>query len=132
MNAFQMHEILIVAVLFSVSATANSGFIRRRGFYRAGAAEICTWDKKICSPSLAGRPTLPPNDFNELLRWMIKVGHPGLGSFGHLADVLAMEELGVKVTQVPYRGAGPATSSARRSSKSVSGTCCRRPPARHV
>jgi len=63
---------------------------------------------------LAGRPTLPPNNFNELLRWMkqpgqsIKVGHPGVGSFGHLADVLVMQELGVKATQVPYRGAGPA------------------------
>jgi putative tricarboxylic transport membrane protein len=64
--------------------------------------------------TLAGRPTLPPHNFNELLRWMkqpgqnIKVGHPGVGSFGHLADVLVMEELGVQVTQVPYRGAGPA------------------------
>jgi tripartite-type tricarboxylate transporter receptor subunit TctC len=38
----------------------------------------------------------------------VKVGHPGVGSFGHLADVLAVQELGVKVTQVPYRGAGPA------------------------
>ncbi len=64
--------------------------------------------------TLAARPDLPPNNFDELLRWMkergqsIRVGHPGVGSFGHLADVLAMEELGVKVTQVPYRGAGPA------------------------
>jgi tripartite-type tricarboxylate transporter receptor subunit TctC len=64
--------------------------------------------------TLAARPTLPPNNFDELLRWMkepgqsIRVGHPGVGSFGHLADVLAMQELGVKVTQVPYRGAGPA------------------------
>jgi tripartite-type tricarboxylate transporter receptor subunit TctC len=64
--------------------------------------------------TLAGRPTLPPDDFNELLRWTkvpgqnIKVGHPGVGSFGHLADVLIMQELGMKVTQVPYRGAGPA------------------------
>jgi tripartite-type tricarboxylate transporter receptor subunit TctC len=64
--------------------------------------------------TLSGRPTLPPNNFNELLGWMkqpgqvIKVGHPGVGSFGHLADVLAMQEFGVKVTQVPYRGAGPA------------------------
>src|SRR3974377_1114847 len=64
--------------------------------------------------TLAARPTLPPNDFNGLLQWMkqpgqsIKVGHPGVGSFGHLADVLAMQELGVTVTQVPYRGAGPA------------------------
>jgi tripartite-type tricarboxylate transporter receptor subunit TctC len=64
--------------------------------------------------TLAGRPTLPPNNFDELLRWMkepgqsIKVGHPGVGSYGHLADVLIVQELGVKVTQVPYRGAGPA------------------------
>jgi tripartite-type tricarboxylate transporter receptor subunit TctC len=64
--------------------------------------------------TLAGRPTLPPNDFDELLRWMkepgqtIKVGHPGVGSFGHLGEVLVFQELGVKVTQVPYRGAGPA------------------------
>ena len=64
--------------------------------------------------TLAGRPGLPPNNFKELLPWMrtpgqnLKFGHPGVGSFGHLADVLIMGELGVKVTQVPYRGAGPA------------------------
>jgi tripartite-type tricarboxylate transporter receptor subunit TctC len=64
--------------------------------------------------TLAGRPTLPPNDFKELLAWMkqpdhnLKIGHPGVGSFGHLADVLAMQQMGVKVIQVPYRGAGPA------------------------
>jgi tripartite-type tricarboxylate transporter receptor subunit TctC len=64
--------------------------------------------------TVAGRPDLPPNNFKELLAWSkkpgqnIKVGHPGVGSFGHLADVLIMQELGLKVTQVPYRGAGPA------------------------
>jgi putative tricarboxylic transport membrane protein len=64
--------------------------------------------------TLAGRPTLPPNNFDELLRWIkqpgrrIRVGHPGVGSFGHLADMLIMQELGVNATQVPYRGAGPA------------------------
>ena len=64
--------------------------------------------------TLAGRPTLPPNNFDELLHWMkqpgqtIKVGHPGVGSFGHLGEVLVFQELGVKVIQVPYRGAGPA------------------------
>jgi tripartite-type tricarboxylate transporter receptor subunit TctC len=68
----------------------------------------------ITSNTLAGRPTLPPNDFKELLAWMkqsgqnIKVGHPGVGSFGHLAEVLVFHEFGVTVTQVPYRGAGPA------------------------
>src|SRR5690242_7458128 len=64
--------------------------------------------------TLAGRPSLPSNDFNELLRWMkepnqtIRIGHPGVGSFGHLAEVLIFHELGIKTTQVPYRGAGPA------------------------
>jgi tripartite-type tricarboxylate transporter receptor subunit TctC len=68
----------------------------------------------ITANTLAGRPTLPPNNFAELLRWMevpgqnIRVGHPGVGSFGHLAEVLLFHELGIKVTQVPYRGAGPA------------------------
>jgi tripartite-type tricarboxylate transporter receptor subunit TctC len=66
------------------------------------------------SNTIAGRPTLPPNNFKELLAWMkqpgqsAKIGHPGVGSFGHLAEVLAFQEMGVKVTQVPYRGAGPA------------------------
>ena len=32
----------------------------------------------------------------------------GVGSFGHLAGVLVAQELGAAVTQVPYRGAGPA------------------------
>jgi tripartite-type tricarboxylate transporter receptor subunit TctC len=64
--------------------------------------------------TLAGPPSLPPNNFDALLRWLkepgqtIRVGHPGVGSFGHLAEVLVFQELGVKVTQVPYRGAGPA------------------------
>ena len=64
--------------------------------------------------TIAGRPTLPANNFKELLRWMkkpgrsAKIGHPGVGSFGHLGEVLVFQETGVKVTQVPYRGAGPA------------------------
>jgi tripartite-type tricarboxylate transporter receptor subunit TctC len=64
--------------------------------------------------TIAGRPTLPPNNFKELLDWLkqsgqnAKVGHPGVGSFGHLAEVLGFQEMGVNVTQVPYRGAGPA------------------------
>lgn len=64
--------------------------------------------------ALAAPANLPPKDFKELLAWMkkperpVKVGHPGVGSFGHLAGVLIAQELGVKVTQVPYRGAGPA------------------------
>ncbi len=68
----------------------------------------------IAINTIAGRPDLPPNNFDELLKWMkepgrtAKIGHPGVGSFGHLGEVLIFQEMGVKVTQVPYRGAGPA------------------------
>jgi tripartite-type tricarboxylate transporter receptor subunit TctC len=64
--------------------------------------------------TIAARPDLPAKDFKELLAWMkspgrsAKIGHPGVGSFGHLGEVLVFQEMGVKVTQVPYRGAGPA------------------------
>jgi tripartite-type tricarboxylate transporter receptor subunit TctC len=63
---------------------------------------------------LTGRETLPANNFPELLAWMkqpgqnVKIGHAGVGSYAHLASVLVAQELGVTVTQVPYRGAGPA------------------------
>jgi tripartite-type tricarboxylate transporter receptor subunit TctC len=62
----------------------------------------------------AARPDFPANNFDEMLRWMkqpgqiVKIGHAGVGSYSHLAGVLIAEELGVKATQVPYRGAGPA------------------------
>jgi tripartite-type tricarboxylate transporter receptor subunit TctC len=69
--------------------------------------------------TLAARPNLPANNFAEFLKWAkqtgtgVKFGHPGVGSFGHLADALICQELGIKVTQVPYRGAGPALVDLR-------------------
>src|ERR1700733_11149506 len=68
----------------------------------------------ITSNVMAGRVALPANNFKELPAWIkqpgqtIRIGHPGVGSFGHLAEVLIFQQIGVKVTQVPYRGAGPA------------------------
>jgi tripartite-type tricarboxylate transporter receptor subunit TctC len=61
-----------------------------------------------------GRADLPANNLEELVGWMkqagsdVKIGHPGVGAFGHLAGVLIANELGGNATQVPYRGAGPA------------------------
>jgi tripartite-type tricarboxylate transporter receptor subunit TctC len=63
----------------------------------------------------AGRPTLPMDDLKGLVGWMkeqghaVKMGHAGVGSYGHLAGVLVAQELGAAPTQIPYRGAGPAT-----------------------
>jgi tripartite-type tricarboxylate transporter receptor subunit TctC len=62
----------------------------------------------------AARADLPPANAAELVKWMkepnrnAKVAHPGVGSFGHLVGVLVAQEFGATVTQVPYRGAGPA------------------------
>ena len=64
--------------------------------------------------TLAAPGNLPPNNLKELLTWTkstnrtVKIGHPGVGSFGHLAGVLVAQELHLNATQVPYRGAGPA------------------------
>ena len=64
--------------------------------------------------TLAGSASLPPNNLKELLSWAkepgrtIKIGHAGVGSYGHLSGVLVAQELGMKASQIPYRGAGPA------------------------
>ena len=60
---------------------------------------------------LVGRKTLEANTLPELVAWMktskARMGHPGVGSTGHLATALLAQALGVEVTHVPYRGAAP-------------------------
>ncbi len=96
-----------VALAAGMSMYQNLSFDAEKDFVTIGLINTA-------ASTLAARPTLPPNNFDELLRWMkepgqsIKIGHPGVGSYGHLAGVLVAQELGIKVTQVPYRGAGPA------------------------
>jgi len=38
----------------------------------------------------------------------VKFANAGIGSFSHLAGVLVGQEIGAPLTQIPYRGAGPA------------------------
>jgi tripartite-type tricarboxylate transporter receptor subunit TctC len=96
-----------VALAAGVSMYPNLSFDAEKDFVTIGLINTA-------ASTLAGRPTLPPNNFKELVRWMkepgqsVKIGHSGVGSYAHLAGVLLAQELGVKVTQVPYRGAGPA------------------------
>jgi tripartite-type tricarboxylate transporter receptor subunit TctC len=76
--------------------------------------------------TLATRPDMPAKNLAELIKWMkepgrtTKIAHPGVGSFGHLAGVLLAQELGIKVTQVPYRGAGPALNDLLASQVDIS------------
>jgi tripartite-type tricarboxylate transporter receptor subunit TctC len=99
-----LHQVALAA---GMTLYPNRTFDAEKDFVAIGLVNTA-------AATLAARPTLPPSKLDELVRWMkepgqsIKVGHPGVGSFGHLADVLIMQELGVKVVQVPYRGAGPA------------------------
>jgi tripartite-type tricarboxylate transporter receptor subunit TctC len=96
-----------VALAAGVTMYKNLTFDAEKDFVAVGLINTAasTW---------AARPDLPPNNLAELVRWMkepghhAKVAHPGVGSFGHLAGVLVAQELGATVTQVPYRGAGPA------------------------
>jgi len=96
-----------VALAAGMTMYKNLSFDAEKDFLTIGLINTAasTW---------AARADLPPGKFDELVRWMktpdqnVKVAHAGVGSFGHLAGVLVAQELGAKVTQVPYRGAGPA------------------------
>ena len=99
-----LHQVALAA---GMTLYPNLGFDAEKDFVTIGLINNA-------ASTLAARPTLPPNNIAELVRWMkepgqnAKIAHPGVGSFGHLAGVLVAEEIGASVTQVPYRGAGPA------------------------
>jgi tripartite-type tricarboxylate transporter receptor subunit TctC len=96
-----------VALASGMTLYPNLAFDAEKDFVTIGLINTA-------ASTLAARPTLPPNNIAELVRWMkapgqnTKIAHAGVGSFGHLAGVLSAQEIGATVTQVPYRGAGPA------------------------
>jgi tripartite-type tricarboxylate transporter receptor subunit TctC len=96
-----------VALAAGVSMYKNLSFDALKDFAAIGLINTA-------ASAWSARADLPPNNFKEMVAWMkepgrnAKIAHPGVGSFGHLAGVLVAQELGAKVTQVPYRGAGPA------------------------
>jgi tripartite-type tricarboxylate transporter receptor subunit TctC len=60
------------------------------------------------------RKDFPANNFAEFVAYTkanaakLQYGSPGVGSGGHVCAILLNQALGVTVTHVPYRGAGPA------------------------
>jgi tripartite-type tricarboxylate transporter receptor subunit TctC len=64
--------------------------------------------------TLIGRPSLPANNFKELMGWInqnkgkINLGNAGVGSASHLCGLLFQEALKVDMTPVPYKGTAPA------------------------
>jgi tripartite-type tricarboxylate transporter receptor subunit TctC len=95
------------AVAIAVTLYAKPGFDTEKDFVTIGPVNIA-------ATTVVGSPMLPPSTMAELVRWMkepgqnAKIAHAGVGSFAHLCGVLFAQEVGATVTQVPYRGAGPA------------------------
>jgi tripartite-type tricarboxylate transporter receptor subunit TctC len=64
--------------------------------------------------TIIGKPGLPANNFKELQAWLqqnkgrINLGNAGIGSASHLCGLLFQHAMGVDMTQVPYKGTGPA------------------------
>jgi tripartite-type tricarboxylate transporter receptor subunit TctC len=64
--------------------------------------------------TLIGKPTLPANNYAELVKWMdankgkINLANAGLGAASHLCGLLFQSTLKVDMQTVPYKGTGPA------------------------
>ncbi len=64
--------------------------------------------------TLIGRPTLPPNNYAELIKWIeankgkINLANAGLGAASHLCGLLFQQSVKVDMTTVPYKGTAPA------------------------
>lgn len=64
--------------------------------------------------TLVSRPTLPANNYPELLTWIqankgkINIANAGLGSASHLCGMLLQSTYKVDMVPVPYKGTAPA------------------------
>ena len=64
--------------------------------------------------TLVSKTALAAKDINELIAWIrankdkVTYGHAGIGSASHLCMLMLMNELGVQMTGIAYRGTGPA------------------------
>ena len=64
--------------------------------------------------TLLSRKDFPANNFQELLAYVkanqekVSLANAGIGAVSQLCGMLFMHQIGVKLTTVPYKGAGPA------------------------
>ncbi|MGM4893184.1 Bug family tripartite tricarboxylate transporter substrate binding protein [Tardiphaga sp. 839_C3_N1_4] len=62
---------------------------------------------------VTARADFPAKTFEELITYAkqnpdkVNVGHPGNGTLGHITSELVQRSVGVKMTNVPYRGTSP-------------------------
>jgi len=64
--------------------------------------------------TIVGRPTLPANNYKELMTWIeqnkgkINLANAGLGAASHLCGLMFQSAIKVDMTTVPYKGTAPA------------------------
>ena len=64
--------------------------------------------------TLLSRKDFPANNFSEMLDYVkknadkVSLANAGIGAVSQLCGMLFMDRIGVKLTTVPYKGAGPA------------------------
>jgi tripartite-type tricarboxylate transporter receptor subunit TctC len=64
--------------------------------------------------TLIGKPSLPANNFAELVKWVdankgkINLANAGLGAASHLCGLLFQQAMKADMTTVPYKGTAPA------------------------
>jgi tripartite-type tricarboxylate transporter receptor subunit TctC len=64
--------------------------------------------------TLISRPTLPANNYSELVKWIgdnkgkVNLANAGLGAASHLCGLMFQSTLKADMTTVPYKGTGPA------------------------
>jgi tripartite-type tricarboxylate transporter receptor subunit TctC len=64
--------------------------------------------------TVVGRPTLPANNYAELVKWMeankgkINLANAGLGAASHLCGLLFQQALKIDMATIPYKGTAPA------------------------
>ena len=65
---------------------------------------------------IAAKPSLPVKDLKELAAYAkanpgkLTIGTPGIGTLGHITSLLVQKELGISMTNVPYRGSAPVVN----------------------
>jgi len=64
--------------------------------------------------TLIGRPTLPANNYAELVKWLadnkgkVNLANAGLGAASHLCGLLFQQAVKIDMMTVPYKGTAPA------------------------
>jgi tripartite-type tricarboxylate transporter receptor subunit TctC len=71
--------------------------------------------------TLVGSPKLPPKTFADLRGYLkdhqktINLSNAGIGTASHLCGLMLMNQLGLALTTVPYKGAAPAMTDLQGS-----------------